>query len=77
MNGATAVPLNTANMLIKNKIMIIGNNHHFFLSRKNSQKSFKNSIFVLLLFNLGRTPPASPLSPATAVVPLWRKCNFL
>jgi len=45
MNGATAVPwLNTINPPNNTRTNKIGSNQYFFLTFKNSQNSFKNSI---------------------------------
>jgi hypothetical protein len=45
MNGATADPLlSTINIPINKSININGSNQYFFLTFKNAQISFKNSI---------------------------------
>ncbi len=49
MKGAKAVlPPRTINIPTNNKIMIAGNNHHFFLLFRNPQRSFKKSITILI-----------------------------
>jgi len=40
----------TINNPITSKITIIGTSHHFFLVFMNNQRSFKNSIMLVLIF---------------------------
>ncbi len=52
MNGAIAeLPANTISNPIINKTTINGASHHFFLSFRKFQRSFKNSIRVSKLDN--------------------------
>ena len=53
MNGAIAEPwLKTIIPPNKTRTIIIGNNQYFFLTFKNSQNSFINSILELILHSI-------------------------
>lgn len=50
MKGArTVLPVASSNIPISNRKIINGISHHFFLSRKNMNKSFINSILSFVL----------------------------
>jgi hypothetical protein len=53
MKGAIAVPaVKTIIKANSNKIIITGNSQNFFLTFKNCQSSFKNSIYVISKFKI-------------------------